>query len=312
MNYRTRTEDVIDPAKCGNLAQKICEGIATNVDVAVIGLSGGADSTLVACLCKLALGRDNVLGISMPYHLKDSMTFNRRSADLARKLRIRHIDQPIGHAAGAFLEMMYPTHNIPDERGPEYSRDSAPEYRLSKVWPDAERPNELTLGNLRSRFRMVYLYTYANTLSQTLPTKRVRVMGTGNLSEDYVAYDTKFGDSAADIFPIGELYKQEVYDLLDYFVQMAIIDEGHIDRVPSAGLWEGQTDEAELGYSYNEMAPAIEWLRQLQTSESDPTITAQIKTLVDPRFKEVTTFVWKRHLEGRHKHQAVPVLALRS
>ena len=67
----------------------------------------------------------------------------------------------------------------------------------------------LNKGNARSRARMSVLYGVAHNLSNKFPNKRVRVIGTGNLSEDYIGYDTKGGDALADIFPIGELFKSD-------------------------------------------------------------------------------------------------------
>ena len=150
---------------------------------------------------------------------------------------------------------------------------------------------------------MSILYSTSHYLSDTLK-KKSRVVGTGNLSEDFIGYDTKGGDALADIFPIGELYKSEVYQMLEYFVQQNTLDVDLIDRTPSAGLWEGQTDEKEIGYSYNEMEKSIRKLRNPETGLS-------INDIDMCSLSELDEFVLKRHLANSHKHLAPPVIKLR-
>jgi len=234
------------------------------MDTAVIGLSGGADSTLVAILCTNALGKENVYGVHMPYNRLDNETFNRRSVILARHLGIPSktvwIDNEVNLIAGNFGHL-----------------------------------SELNQGNLRSRMRMVVLYTMCCEIAEQSGNE-VRVIGTGNLSEDFIGYDTKGGDALADYFPIGSLVKSEVYQLLEYFRDQGVITEEMINRVPSAGLWDGQTDEDELGYTYDEMEPyVLDMYEHGQVDFNDP----------------ISKFVWERHKANRHKHEAPPVVALR-
>ena len=101
---------------------------------------------------------------------------------------------------------------------------------------------KLTGMNVKSRLRMVTLYAYANEYNRL-------VVGTGNRTERVLGYFTKHGDGGADILPIGDLTKAEVKELArDLKVPQSIID-----KAPSAGLWDGQTDEEEIGASYEEM-----------------------------------------------------------
>jgi NAD+ synthase len=93
---------------------------------------------------------------------------------------------------------------------------------------------------------MVVLYYYAN-LNNYL------VCGTGNKTEISLGYFTKYGDGACDILPLGDLYKGEVREL----ARALSIPETIIQKVPSAGLWSGQTDEAELGFTYEQMDEAL-------------------------------------------------------
>jgi len=99
--------------------------------------------------------------------------------------------------------------------------------------------DKLTKGNLIARIRMCILYGIANE-------KNLLVAGTSNKSELLIGYFTKFGDGASDFLPIGDLYKTEVIEVAKYLK----IPENIINKKPSAGLWEGQTDEDEIGMSY--------------------------------------------------------------
>lgn len=100
--------------------------------------------------------------------------------------------------------------------------------------------NELAIGNLKARIRMAIIYYYANA-------KNYLVTGTGNRSEILLGYFTKHGDGACDIEPIGDLYKSEVYKLSENLN----VPKEIIEKPPRAGLWNNQTDEDELGMSYD-------------------------------------------------------------
>jgi NAD+ synthase len=254
------------------MVDHICNEIRKNLDIAVVGLSGGADSSLVATLSMMALGKENVYGISMPYNEVDRKTFNSLSEKLAKKIGINHTVRDVSAIADAITD---------------------------QIGVDGGSITDLNAGNSRSRARMSVLYGVAHTLSSKHPGKRVRVMGTGNLSEDFIGYDTKGGDALADIFPIGDLFKSEVYELLEYFKSTGTISEENINRTPSAGLEEDQTDEGDLGYSYNEMECAIRFCQEnydhMEKYETD----------------DVTKFVWGRHLAHKHKHEAPKVISTR-
>ena len=100
--------------------------------------------------------------------------------------------------------------------------------------------DNLAIGNLKARIRMSIIYFYANQ-------KKYLVSGTGNKSEILIGYFTKHGDGACDIEPIGDLYKTDVFKLSRYMG----VPEDIIDKPPRAGLWNNQTDEAEIGMSYD-------------------------------------------------------------
>lgn len=104
------------------------------------------------------------------------------------------------------------------------------------------QPTKMDNGNLKARLRMTILYYIANNYNYL-------VCGTGNKSEIAIGYFTKYGDGASDIEPIGDLYKTDVRKLAEYLG----IPQRIIDKAPSAGLWCGQTDENEIGMSYEQL-----------------------------------------------------------
>ncbi len=258
---------------CEQLTSHLCNEIRALTDIAVIGLSGGADSTLTAVLCRQALGKDNVYGISMPYNQTDRDTFNSMSENLAEQIEINHFVKPVAAIADAVNDQIHLDSNS----------------QLTAV----------NKGNARSRARMCILFGIAHSLSTSFPDKRVRVIGTGNLSEDFIGYDTKGGDALADFFPIGELFKSEVYQLLECFRDKGIISEENINRSPSAGLEDNQTDEDDLGHTYNDMEAGVRLCLKHYDDMADLTMN------------EITEFVWKRHLAHKHKHEAPFVIKLR-
>lgn len=107
--------------------------------------------------------------------------------------------------------------------------------------PDPARVNVLH-GNMQARARMLMLYTLAQSY-------RAIVVGTDNAVEWHTGYFTKFGDGAADVMPLARLRKEQVYELAEVLNVPAVV----INKAPSAGLWAGQTDEAEMGVTYADL-----------------------------------------------------------
>src|SRR5512136_1508707 len=128
-----------------------------------------------------------------------------------------------------------------------------------KTMPDFKESRYL-LGNLMARIRMTVLYYHANREQKI-------VCGTSNRSEFMLGYCTKYGDSAADLQPLLHLYKSEVYEYADELG----IPKSIIKKAPSAGLWEGQRDEEEIGLSYAEIDHSLQALEQKGWIAATPT-----------------------------------------
>ena len=144
--------------------------------------------------------------------------------------------------------------------------------------------DRLRRGNLMARARMITLYDIS-------ARDRAIVVGTSNKTEILLGYSTIYGDSASAMNPIGDLYKTQVRQLSRAMNIPAPI----IDKAPSADLWDGQTDEGELGYTYNEMQESILRIMQDQWSWDS----------------KIDVFVLNRHNANKHKHEAPPVSELR-
>lgn len=264
------------------IAKKIEQAVNQFTDVAVVGTSGGVDSSVVGSVCVSALGKSNVHLVSMPYDMVDVETFNARSAELANRLGANHHIVSIGDASRAI------------------------EDSLKKIFLDSPM-HMLTPANIRPRVRMTVLYGICGELGVRLK-KRVRVMGTGHMSEDLIGYDTKGGDALADIFILSDLTKSEVYQLAQHYG----VPKSIIDSAPSAGLYPGQTDLEELGFSYEELEPATLVIHSLIRSGRRPQdITPEL-----PEFGKLerrhTEFVCSRYRLHFHKHQAPTTVDLRT
>ena len=175
---------------------------------AVIGISGGKDSSVCAALCVEALGKDRVIGVLMPNGVQNDIADSRA---LVEHLGIEAV-----------------TINIADAVTAVHAQLKAAGIAMS----------EQTRINLPPRIRMSVLYALSQSRSG-------RVINTCNLSEDWVGYSTRYGDSAGDMSPLGKLTVQEVKQL----GRELGLPEALVEKTPSDGL-SGSTDEAKLGFSY--------------------------------------------------------------
>jgi NAD+ synthase len=129
-----------------------------------------------------------------------------------------------------------------------------PESAFREMFPEVT--DRVTWGNVKARLRMMTDYLWAGE-------HHLLVVGTGNKSELLTGYFTKWGDGGADLLPIGDLYKTQVRELAAQLELPRSVRE----RAPTAGLWEGQTDEEELGLPYAELDQILFGLEQLRTAE---------------------------------------------
>ena len=179
----------------------------------VFGNSGGKDSALVGILCKMAC--DNTVGVIMPCASKRNYGLDAEDGmEVARKFRIETRTVDLTPVRETFTT------------------------ELSKV----TELNQAALTNLAPRLRMATVYAIGASENRL-------VASTGNRSEAYVGYFTKWGDGAHDFNPIADLTVTEVYEFLRYLGAPACI----IEKAPSAGLYDGQTDEADMGFSYADL-----------------------------------------------------------
>lgn len=188
----------------------------TGVKGLLVGISGGIDSAVVTNLIKLA-APDSSLGIMMP--CKSNPTDLAHATEVAEKARIDHLTIDLSRTHDVLLS------------------DIKTELVTAGLHnPDQEK---LSDANLRARLRMSTLYTVA-TNHQYL------VVGTDNAAEWFTGYFTKFGDGGVDLAPLAHLTKGEVREMAKYLGVPNVV----IEKQPSAGLWEGQTDENEMGTTY--------------------------------------------------------------
>jgi NAD+ synthase len=155
-----------------------------------------------------------------------------------------------------------------------------------------ELADRVALGNAKARIRMIVLYAIARE-------RRRLVAGTGNKSELLLGYFTKYGDGGVDLLPLGDLYKTDVRAVAEELGLPAAIR----GRPPTAGLWEGQTDEGELGISYTDVDQILYGLEQLRTE-------AEIVTLTGFPLERVHA-VAERVARFRHKRRPPPIPKVR-
>ncbi|OGO45194.1 MAG: NAD(+) synthase [Chloroflexi bacterium RBG_16_60_22] len=202
----------------------------------VLGLSGGLDSSVLGVLCFRAFPQDT-LGVIMPCH---------------------SLPEDGAHARALADRFNIPTAEVPLDNIYDTLLDTLPDYQ-----PEAGIAR-LARANLKARLRMVTLYYIANQ-------RQYLVAGSGNRAETTIGYFTKYGDGGVDILPLGNLVKEQVRELARHLD----IPREIIAKPPSAGLWEGQTDEAEMGLSYDSLD------RYILTGDAPEELKNRIETLKD-------------------------------
>lgn len=221
------------------LAEKLVFWIRNKVLAAgckgvVVGMSGGVDSSVLAVLCRQAFPQ-SMLGVIMPCYSSQ---------------------EAVEHAQAVAGQFSIPTKVVVLDSVFDALLKVLPEGGIA---PDVTR---IARANLKARLRMLTLYYLANQL-------KYMVAGASNRSELAVGYFTKYGDGGVDILPLGNLVKSQIRELARFLGIPQLI----IGKPPSAGLWEGQTDEGELGFSYEELD------RYLVTGEASDGLREKIELM---------------------------------
>ncbi len=240
------------------IQERVSEAEAQGV---VLGMSGGLDSSVVAALCKQACP-ESTLGLILPCNSPAEDVAHARL--VAAHYGIETQELELSAIFTAFLTLL---------TGDERSGNAA------------ERTVDLAVANLKPRLRMICLYYVANKLNYL-------VVGTGNKSELMIGYFTKYGDGAADLLPLGDVLKTEEQTLAEELGMPRLI----IEKPPSAGLWAGQTDEGEIGMSYEILDRILALLERgdvdVTQSGGDPELVARVKRMVE---------------RSRHKRESIPI-----
>lgn len=234
----------------------------------VMGLSGGIDSAVVCGLAARAVGKERVLGVIMPSASNPDDQV--QASKVASAFGVRTLTVDLTSLAQTFQTSM-PTEAALD------SLSLLPGGDLDSV----EARRNLAKANVRPRLRMTTLYYVANLVKGV-------VVGTGNKTEASIGYFTKYGDGGVDLFPILDLYKFEVRAVAAEIG----VPQSVIDRPPSAGLWQGQTDESEIGLTYAQLDSALVAIEDGDTSGIDQAVLDRIASM---------------NTGSEHKRQPIPV-----
>ena len=231
-------------ARVAYIRNKLSEAHADGI---VFGNSGGKDSALVGILCKAAC--DNTLGVIMPCASK----------------RNYGEDAEDGRALAEQFGIETRVVDLTPVREAEL-----------KALEGAAVLNDMALTNIAPRLRMTTLYAIGAAENRL-------VAGTGNRSETYMGYFTKWGDGASDFNPIADLCATEVFAFLRFLNAPASI----VEKAPSAGLFEGQTDEAEMGVTY---AAIDNYLLHGEVNEHDKAIIDRYHSRSEHKRRPISTF----------------------
>ena len=241
--------------------KRICRFIKEYVENAgakgiVLGLSGGIDSGIIAALSSLALGGDNVLGLMLP----EKETFNQKGIDDAKVVADKFCLETQLCDLSNVLGCLY------------------------SAIPVFDQSDRLCKGNIKARTRMIYLYYYANKLNRI-------VCGSSDKSETMMGYFTKWGDAAADIVPIMDLYKTQVRKLA---IHLGIPEELAL-KPSTPALWPNQLAETELGIKYETLDLILYGLERFMATEEIANQLSIQKSIVDK--------VKSRWLANEHKRR---------
>lgn len=228
---------------------------ASGADTFVLGLSGGIDSAVVCGLASRAVGPDKVIGVIMPSSSNPDDAV--QAGKVATAFGVRTITIDLTLLTTTFQTIM-PSQPALNALG-----------LIDADAPDLESRARLATANTRPRLRMTTLYYVANLV-------RGMVLGTGNRSEAMIGYFTKYGDGGVDLFPLIGFFKYQVRAIAAHIG----VPQSVIDRPPSAGLWQGQTDEDEIGLTYDVLDATLEAIVAGDTSGVDPGVLAKVQGMI--------------------------------
>ncbi|TQQ84884.1 NAD(+) synthase [Peptacetobacter hominis] len=206
------------------LKDKVSEAHAKGL---IVGVSGGIDSAVVSYLIKKACP-ENSMGVIMS--IKSNPKDREDALKVIEGCNIEYLDLELAEPQNMILDLV---------------TEKLREKNLLK-----EEYLRMTDANLRARIRMSTIYTVANDLGYL-------VVGTDNAAEIHTGYFTKHGDGGVDLLPLANLTKREVFE----WAKELGVHEDIINKAPSAGLWEGQTDENEMGTTYDYIDAVVEGRR---------------------------------------------------
>jgi len=231
----------------------------------VLGLSGGLDSSVVAELAVRAMGKKKVLGLILPDR-NIAPNDTKDAKTFAQSLGIKYTTIDIGETKKEILRLL--------------------------------PKNKLAQSNITARLRMCIIYYYAGLLHRL-------VLGTSDKSETKLGYFTKYGDGAADLLPLGDLYKTEVRKLGEYLN----IPSEILSKKSSPALWKGQTAEQEIGVPYGEIDVILRQIdnQSVTTVDKVPMTGKSVGNFDAINAKRVLEFVQK----NKHKTELPPICKIR-
>jgi NAD+ synthase len=232
----------------------------------VLGLSGGIDSSVAVSLATKALGNDRVLGLILPDRDVSEQKDIDDAVELSKQLGIKYHIIDITEIKQKYLDQ------LPLEKK--------------------------SIGNLTARIRMTLIYYYANLFNKL-------VLGTSDKSEMMIGYFTKFGDGAADLLPLADLYKTEVRELGRYLNVPKTI----LSKKSTPSLWLNQTAEKEIGMEYKKIDAILKYFEYLDENNSASTEKDLLKKGCN---KKDVVFVKDRLLKNIHKRISPKICVISS